>query len=49
MIVKSERRDIGFRTLTETEKLTFILKHEERQCAKLIFDAMHRRKSVLYR
>ena len=49
MIVKSERRDIGFRTLTETEKLTFILKHEERQCAKLIFSAMHRRKSVLYR
>ena len=49
MIVKSERRDTGFRTLTETEKLTFILKHEERQCAKFIFSAMHRRKSVLYR
>ena len=49
MIVKSERRDIGFRTLTETEKLTLILKHEERQCAKFIFSAMQRRKSVLYR
>ena len=49
MIVKSDRRDIGFRTLTETEKLTFILKHEERQCAKFIFSAMQRRKSVLYR
>ena len=49
MIVKSERRDTGFRKLTETEKLTFILKHEERQCAKFIFSAMHRRKSVLYR
>ena len=49
MIVKSERRDIGFRTLTETEKITFILKYEERQCAKFIFSAMHRRKSVLYR
>ena len=48
MMVKSERRVIGFRTLTVTEKLTFILKHEERQCAKFIFNAMHRRKSVLY-
>ena len=35
IIVESEGRDIGFRTLTETENLTFILKHEERQCAKL--------------
>ena len=49
MIVKSERRNIRFRTLRETKKLTFILKHEERQCAKFIFNAMHRRKSVLYR
>ena len=49
LIVKSERRDIGFRTLTKKEKLTFILKHEERQCAKFIFSAMHRRKLVLYR
>ena len=49
MIVKSERRDIRLRTLTETEKLTFILKHKERQCAKFIFNAMHRRKSVFYR
>ena len=49
MIVRSERRDIRFRTLTETEKLTLILNHDERQCAKFIFNAMHRRKSVLYR
>ena len=49
MIVKSERRDIGFRTLTETEKLTFILKNMKRQCAKFIFNLMYRRKSVLYR
>ena len=44
MIVESERRDIGFRTLTEIEKLTFILKHKERQCAKYILSAMHRKK-----
>ena len=49
MIVKSERRDTEFRTLIETEKLTFILKHKERQCAKFILNAMHRRTSVLYR
>ena len=49
MIVKSERRDIRFRTFTETEKLTFIRKHEEMQCAKFIFNAMHRRKAALYR
>ena len=49
MIVKSGRKEFGFRTLTETEKLTFILKHEERQCAKFIFNAMYRWKSVLYR
>ena len=48
MIVKSERRDIRLRTLTETEKLTLILKHDEKQCAKFIFNTMHRRKSVLY-
>ena len=48
MIVKSERRDIRFRTLTETEKLNFIFKHEARQCAKFIFNAMYRRKSVLH-
>ena len=48
MIVKSEKGDIVFRTLTETEKLTFTLKHEERQCAKFIFNAMYRRKTVLY-
>ena len=48
MIVKSERREIRFRTLTETEKLTFILKHEERHCAKYISNAMYRRKLVLY-
>ena len=43
MIVKSKRRDIRLRTLTETEKLTFILKHEGRQCAKFIINAMYRR------
>ena len=37
-----------FSTLTETEKLTFILKHDERQCAKLIFNAMYRRKLMVY-
>ena len=49
MVIKSGRRDIGFRTFTETEKFTFILKHEEKQCVKLIFNAMFRRKSVIYR
>ena len=49
IIVKSERRDIGFRTSIETEKLTFILKQGDRQCSKFIFNAMHRRLSVLYR
>ena len=49
MVIKSERMDIRFRILTETEKLTFILKHEERHFAKCIFNATYRRKSVLYR
>ena len=44
VIVKSERRYIR----SETEKLTFILENEERQCAKFIFNVMYRRKSVLY-
>ena len=40
---------MGLRTLTETEKTRFTLKHEERQCAKFIFNAMYRRKLVLNR
>ena len=35
MAVKSERRDIRFWTSTETENLTLILKHEERQLCKM--------------
>ena len=44
IFVKSERRDFRFRTMTETEKLHFILKNEKKTCAKFIFNTMYRRK-----
>ena len=45
---KSERRDNNFTFMSDTDKLRFILTHQERECAKYIVKAMSRRKSLLY-
>ena len=41
---KSERRDNNFTFMSDTDKLRFILTHQERECAKYIVNAMSRRK-----
>ena len=48
MFDKSERRDNSFITMNDSEKLKFILTHEERECARYLVKAMSRRKSLLY-
>lgn len=48
LIDKSTRRHNNFINMTDTEKLRFIVTHEERECAKCLVNAMSRRKAILY-